>query len=34
MVNVASFPSEKTAIDKITENFDNRTVFYLSPEEA
>lgn len=29
MVNVASFPSQKTAIGKITETFDNKTIFYL-----
>lgn len=29
MVNVASFTSEKTSIEKILDNFDNTTVFYL-----
>ena len=29
MVNVASFPSEKPSLEKITDNFDNKTIFYL-----
>ena len=31
MVNTASFPWELTALQKITENFDNTTRFYLAP---
>lgn len=29
MVNIASFPKERTSIDKILEGFDNTTKFYL-----
>lgn len=29
MINVASFVDEKTAMDKITENFDNKTKFFI-----
>ena len=29
MVNVVSFPDEKTAVDKILYKYDNSTVFFL-----
>lgn len=29
MVNVVSFPGEKTAVDKILDRFDNTTIFFL-----
>lgn len=33
MISVASFPWEKTSIEKILDDYDNKTVFYLAPEE-
>jgi hypothetical protein len=33
MINSASFPWEVCSIDKILDNYDNKTKFYLSPEE-
>ena len=31
MVNIASFPWELTALDKVLDKFDNTTPFYLAP---
>ena len=33
MINVASFPWELSSMDKILDNYDNKTQFYLAPEE-
>ena len=33
MINTASFPWEICSIDKILDKYDNKTKFYLSPEE-
>lgn len=29
LVNVASFPSERTSVEKVLDGFDNTTVFYF-----
>lgn len=34
LINTASFPWEMCAVDKILDNYDNTTKFYLSPEEV
>lgn len=33
IINIASFPWELSSIDKILDKYDNKTKFYLSPEE-
>lgn len=32
LVNVASFPSERTSVEKVLDGFDNTTIFYFAPE--
>ena len=33
MINLASFPTETSSLDKILDNYDKKTIFYLAPEE-
>lgn len=33
MINIYSFPEEIPAVEKILDQYDNKTIFYLSPEE-
>jgi hypothetical protein len=32
LVNVASFPNERTSIQKVLENYDTKTVFYFGKQ--
>lgn len=33
MINLYSYPWEITSMDKIMDKYDNKTKFYLAPEE-
>ncbi len=33
MINIYSYPEETSAVDKILDKYDKKTIFYLAPEE-